>query len=342
MLPIPAIAQLVIVSVITLVITGCSYFNPPDDLVIRGATMGTTYTVKAVGLARGQQPKQIEQNITKLVDQVNSAMSTYMDDSELSRLNRAQQGVWIPVSDDLLKVLTMAHQVSVESDGWFDVTVGPLVNLWGFGPKRGDHAPSEADIQVQLKRVGYQLLEIDEAGKKVKRNADLYVDLSAIAKGYAVDKVADYLQQSGIKNFLVEIGGELRAHGRKTNGNSWRVAVESPTEGQRTVQRIIDVGNIAVATSGDYRNFYKEGGKRFSHSIDPKTGESIQHNLASITVLHRSTAMADAYATALNVMGPEKAKLLAERLKLPIFMIMRTESGFAEYANDSFKPFLLK
>lgn len=303
--------------------------------------MGTVYNVKVV-LAPEKQglAPQIPALLDAALQDVNDKMSTYKKDSELSRFNQSTETTPFAVSKGTAEVFAMSLQVSQESGGAFDVTVGPLVNAWGFGPPdTGDKAPSEEELTALRARVGYHNLSVDLAANTItKARADIYCDLSAIAKGYAVDKATEALEGLGIKDYMVEVGGEVRVAGLKADGSRWRIAIEMPDPDTRTVERVLELSNIALATSGDYRNFFEKDGVRFSHTIDPSTGRPIAHKLASVSVLHEKCAMADAYATAINVLGPEKGFELAEREGLAVLMMIHDDQGgFAPKATKAFE-----
>jgi len=265
-------------------------------------------------------------------------MSTYIDDSELSKINQNQTGEWIAVSKSLYQVLKQADNISSLSHGAFDITVGPLVNLWGFGPKGLSFiAPEEETIKQQLLTTGFKNLLFDDENNKIKKQLpELYLDLSAIAKGYAVDKVGLLLDSKGIAGYMIEIGGELRLKGLNIKKKPWRIAVEKPTADQRMIQKVLPLTDISLATSGDYRNFFEVEGVRFSHTIDPRTGKPITHKLASITILSDTTMKADALATALMVLGAEQGYQLAEKENIAALFIIKTKEGFIEKATTSF------
>jgi thiamine biosynthesis lipoprotein len=336
----PAASLLATLFVWLVLLPGCN--GQPDNqiLSVGGSTMGTTYTVKWVS-ARPDSVERISALLQQSLLGVNQAMSTYIEDSELSRFNREGAGYSTEVSAGLFEVLQLAQAISDSSQGAFDITVGPLVNLWGFGPDgRVTHAPTQALIDEARKRVGYQQLRLDAAGHRVTKLTDLYVDLSAIAKGYGVDELARVLEHEGIESYLVEIGGELRARGLKPDGNGWLIAIESPVETGRTVQRVIRVHETGVATSGDYRNYFEEGGVRFSHTLDPQTGRPITHKLASVTVLRPTCAEADALATALTVMGDERGYQYAVDNGIAAFFIVKSDAGFVERMTSQFEQYL--
>jgi thiamine biosynthesis lipoprotein len=250
------------------------------------------------------------------------------------------------VSRDTARVVTEAIHIGRESRGALDVTVGPLVNLWGFGPDaRPTKVPSDELIAQTRQKTGLGNLHVitsADADTLQKDIPDLYVDLSAIAKGFGVDKVAEYLESQGARNYLVEIGGELRINGVNGKGHPWRVAIEKPTVNAGSVQEVILPGDNGVATSGEYRNYYELDGKRFSHTMDPLTGKPIQHRLVSVTVIHPSCMTADGLATVFMVMGPEKSLAYAKERGLAIFTITKTDDGFEEAYSDAFKPYLVK
>lgn len=302
--------------------------------------MGTTYSVK---IARAKVDQGDEDALKAVLDEeldrINALMSTYRPDSELSRFNRAPVGEWFDVHPDTLEVVELAGELSTLSDGSFDVTVGPLVNLWGFGPDPAtDEVPPDDAIEAALARVGFDKLSVGDG--QLRRDADIYVDLSAIAKGYAVDRLATLLDAHGYEDYLVEVGGELRARGMSARGTPWRIAIERPDVAQRVPFTAIEVRDMALATSGDYRNYFEVDGQRYSHTIDPSTGRPIGHNLASVTVLAPTAALADGMATAINVMGAERGLALAEARNLAVFVIMKGSEGFIERHSSAFEVYL--
>jgi len=295
-----------------------------------GPTMGTSWSVT---IARDdlsiEQRGELQNAFEAELAGVDERMSTYRPDSELSLFNAAEADVAFPVSADTLEVFRIAREISERSDGAFDVTVDPLVAAWGFGATdRIPSAPPEAELASLRERVGFRFVEIDVAGSTLRKTrAGVRCDLSAIAKGYAVDRVATVLEDGGFRDFLVEVGGEVRARGRRLDGAAWRVAIERPESDRRVIFEIVGLREEALATSGDYRNFYEVGGRRVSHTIDPRTGRPVEHLLASVSVLHREAARADAWATALTVLGPEKGFARAESEGLGAFFIVRSADG---------------
>ncbi len=323
-------------------LSSCGNENAGRMLQLSGSTMGTFYNIKIVDFPAAMTRDSVEASVAAILEQVNSRMSTYRSDSELSRLNQNGSGGWIDVSTELLDVIEAARQVSVMSGGAFDVTVGPLVNLWGFGAE-GERrvAPSPTAIVETLSRVGYEKMSIRRSPPGIRKaNRDIYIDLSAIAKGYAVDRIADHLESRGARNYLVEIGGDLKVKGRNPKGGPWIVAIEKPAASGRSIQRLIQVTDQAIATSGDYRNFFENNGQRFSHTIDPTSGMPVSHRLASVTVLNQAAMRADALATALMVLGPKHGYELAHRLEMKAYFIAETEQGITENSTPGFKRYL--
>lgn len=325
---------------IWLALLGLAFFvsctHAPQQLAISGETMGTTYHVRYVSANPRHNPERVKEAVDAVLVQINAQMSTYDPESELSRFNQRSQTTPVVISRSLEEVVKRALEIAVESDGALDVTVGPLVNLWGFGPQaRPEQVPTDAELAQIRQQVGYQLLQL-ENHQMSKQVPELYVDLSTIAKGYGVDRVALVLEQLEIQNYLVEIGGEMRMKGSKPGDEPWRIAIEKPISTERSVQRVIEPGDAAVATSGDYRNYYEQDGVRFSHIIDPHSGKPIQHNLVSVTVITDTCMDADAYATALTVMGPQRALEFAEQKQLAVLLITREADGFKEHSSSAF------
>lgn len=311
-----------------LVLYSCAEFGV-NSRTFGGNTMGTTYMVRVVDDRLDEEfSDQIKQTIERELDRVNQLMSTYDPESELSRFNRFEDTqAFFSFSPETIEVFELAQRVSELSGGAFDITVGPLVNAWGFGPgERPAELPTESELEQLKQYVGYNLLEIEESGVRKSRTG-VYCDLGAIAKGYGVDRVADALEEMQIENYLVEVGGEVRCRGVNRKGKVWTIGIEKPVTYERQVQRPIRLSNLAMATSGDYRNFYEEDGRRYSHTIDPRTGRPVGHTLASVSVIDECCAYADAMATALMVLGPQKGFELAEEQSLAAFFIVHEPNG---------------
>ncbi len=317
------------------------------ELKIDGYTMGTTYMVKVIAM-KSKNSAVLKQNLQKQIDSLlykidKIQMSTYSPESELSRFNQYAKTDWFAVSAELAAVIAESHKIYRQTGGAFDITVGPLVNLWGFGPTEQKSAiPSSAEITAQKKLVGQNNISVNFNPPAVRKTMPAaYCDLSAVAKGYAVDAAAEFLAAAGYENYLVEIGGEIRAGGSKANGKVWRIGVATPVN-KGGIQKVVRVSNTGMATSGDYLNYFEKDGIRYSHTIDPQTGRPITHKLASVTVIDPSCMAADGYATAIDVMGPEKGFDFALKMNLPVFMIIRSENGFIEKMTPQFKKVFMK
>jgi thiamine biosynthesis lipoprotein len=306
-----------------------------------GAAMGTAWSVKLAEASLDAEARsRIAGEIERRLEEVETLMSTWRAESELSRFNRHRSTEPFAVSPQTLAVFRAAREVSDLSGGAFDVTVAPLVAAWGFGATdRLPEPPAEEELAALRERVGYWKIELDgEAGTLRKTEPDTTCDLSAIAKGYGVDRVAEALVQLGYEHFLVEVGGELRARGYKRDGSGWRVAIERPEAGAtRSIYEVIELRDTAVATSGDYRNYYEVDGERVSHTIDPRRGAPIRHGVASVSVLHPDAVRADALATALNVLGLQRGLAVAEQHGLgALFIVREPEGGFRSIATAPF------
>lgn len=325
-------------------LVSCTQKNSEQDqgVLLQGKTMGTTYHIKLYS----NQSTLNQQNLYEMVEselaRINQLMSTYIPDSELSLLNKAPADKPFALSPDNVEVLEESLRINQISNGAFDVTVGPLVNLWGFGPTgRITKQPSSEEISQVFQWVGSDKVSLN-GNLITKSHSKTYIDFSAIAKGYAVDKVAELLTAQGVNSYLVEIGGEMRLKGVKPNGEMWRVAVEKPVVNRREAQLVFSLGDMGMATSGDYRNYFEEDGVRFSHTIDPTTAKPITHKLASVTIVHPSAASADAIATAVNVMGPVKGIEFAEQHNIAAYLLIKTDDGFAEVLSSQFKQLIDK
>lgn len=320
-------------------LTACSD-DRAESIRIVGSTMGTTYHITVVDpakLSKTQLQVAIDQ---RLVD-LNQQMSTYISDSELSVFNSASVNSWQVVSDDFFKVLLTSLELGWLSNGAFDITVGPLVELWGFGRDQHDDAlPDPKQIQALLAELGFQHLQLDISTSSVMKQQPVAIDLSAVAKGYAVDQIAKLLSDSGSHNYMVEIGGEIRVKGHNPHGKLWRIAIEEPDGRLNGIHQAINITDQAIATSGDYRNYFEIDGVRYSHTISPKTGYPITHNVASVTVISDESAFADGLATAINVMGAEAGLKLANEHKFAVYLIIKTDNGFESLYSQAFIPYL--
>ena len=307
---------------------------------IKGKTMGTTYSILWTPKLSVSLSGTIQSEIDSLLMSLNSQMSTYDPSSELSLFNSKKAPASQEISTQFSDVISLSLSLSELTGGLFDVTVGPLVNLWGFGPdKTPIKAPTNKKIQEILKNIGSKGISLNQG--VLSKTDPRYIDLSAIAKGYAVDAVAELLDQHDINDYLVEIGGEMKAKGVKSPGVSWKIAIETPDLLVRKVHKILPVTDISIATSGDYRNYFELEGRRYSHSINPNTGKPVEHSLASVTILDESCARADALATAMLVMGMDKAKEFSELNDIKAYLIVRDQEGeFIEHLSPAFAGWL--
>jgi len=312
------------------------------EVVFDGTTMGTTYQVKLI-TGYFKSMSGIKDKIDKRLQAINQSMSTYLPDSEISRFNAIQDTrEKLAVSDDFLQVMLAARDIYEKTGGAWDGTIKPLVNLWGFGNTRQTHqVPDEAEIKKQMSWIGFQHIDIFPEGYLQKKKSTIMLDLASIAKGYAVDQVSELLQISGMENFLVEIGGEVFASGYRKDGTSWRVGINQPSTSSSIadVYQVAPLHNRAMATSGDYRNYFEAGGRRFSHIIDPRTGYPVNSNVVSVSIVADSCMVADGLATAIMVMGLENGMALINSLKgVEGFIIVRkTDDVYVHYMTDAFR-----
>jgi thiamine biosynthesis lipoprotein len=313
--------------------------TPPLTIEISGPIMGTSYSVKLDVPSLNLDDRELVASVIRArLDEVNGLMSTYDPESELSRFNASRTTEPQPMSAATLEVFEVAERVSAASGGALDVTVGPLVEAWGFGVAGQPPEPPSDELLTELaERVGYRLLSVDtDGGTLAKANPEVEADLSAVAKGYAVDRVAEALDSLGYHRYLVEVGGELKAGDAKADGSSWRVAIETPNAAVRQIYGVVELAREGVATSGDYRNFYELDGVEYAHLIDPRTSRPARHSGASVSVIHPSTTAADAWATALSVLGPEEGFEVAERVGLAALFITRSADEFTARATTEF------
>jgi len=326
-----------------LLLTGCTA-KTDEQLSLSGHTMGTTWSA-LIARPQGLDANAIQLAINKRLQEINQLMSTFITDSEISLFNQQQSRQWVSVSDDLVKLVAMANVISDKTQGGFDISAGPLVNLWGFGAANTTETrvPEAALLQSTLKRVGYKNLLYRKTPPALKKLVpDLYIDLSAIAKGFAVDELAALLKQQGATDFLIEIGGEMFAQGLSSRNDHWKVGIEKPVAGVRSVQQIVKLVDGAMATSGNYRNYFKLLGKRYSHLLDPRKGYPVTHQLASVSVFHKSVAQADAWATALMILGEREGFELAQSIELAAYFTYKDGNHFKTRYTTQFAPLLIE
>ena len=319
-------------------LNGC---GAEKEVVFDGTTMGTTYQVKIVA-GYFKSMSGLKEKIDSQLQAINQSMSTYLPDSEISRFNALQDTrEKLAVSNDFLQVMLAARDIYEKTAGAWDATIKPLVNLWGFGNARQEHHVPDADeIQKQLQYIGFQHIDIFPDGYLQKKKNTITLDLASIAKGYAVDQVSRLLQSRGLENFLVEIGGEVFASGYRKDGRPWRVGINQPSisASKADVYRVVPLHNRAMATSGDYRNYFEVQGQRFSHIIDPKTGYPVSNGLVSVSIVAGDCMFADGLATAIMVMGREQGMALINSLQdVEGFIIVRkSDNEYAHYASEAF------
>lgn len=324
-----------------LLIVGCSQSDEPQELYLEGKTMGTTFHIKVYAKQEKLDSLNLLPEINQLLKEINQSMSTYISDSEINQFNQLAAGQVMPISSDFRAVVSESIRLG-ESTKTLDVTMGPLIDLWGFGPdKKPTKRPSDAELAAMVNNIGVDKLMLTEQGL-AKTKDGLELSFSATAKGYGIDKVAELLESYDLTNYMVEIGGELRVSGTKPSNAAWRIAIEQPDAppGAREVHKVVEPGTNGMATSGDYRIFYEMEGETYSHLIDPITGMPSRHDLVSVTVLHPSAMTADGLATALTVMGMEKAQRYAKKHGLAVYLIAKSKDGLVTYSSPAFKPYL--
>lgn len=332
----PALALVVLL----LGLAACS--SDPQSVRLQGQVFGTGWSLVYQVDEGIPTPEVVEAEVLAAFAVVNESMNTYDPQSAISRFNALPAGEAMEMDWDFTYVFNEARRLTEITGGAYDVTVSPLIDLWGFGPAGATEMPSDARIAAVREHVGMDQLVWQPGIRTLeKRHAQVAVELSSIAKGYGVDLAADALDALGVLNFMLEVGGELQLRGNSPRGDAWRIAVERPDFGQGNIQATIGVSNTGVATSGDYRNFFEENGQRYSHLIDPRTGYPIAHDVVSVTVIHPSTALADAWATALCVLGSAAALEIAEQQALAVYLVRR-EAGVLEAAwSNGFQSYLV-
>lgn len=317
----------------------------PQVVEFSGQTMGSGYSVKYVPGEKTPSLPEVRALVDRRLVELNQSISTYVKDSEISLLNHGEVNQWHYPSAEFMRGLKIAKEVSSQTQGSYDPTVGPLVNLWGFGPSGPRLTPpSEEEIAKARSQVGLDKLEIDFEQGRLRRLQDgVYLDLSSIGQGLGIDMIRDILESLGVESYLINIAGELTAKGEKPEG-PWTVAIEAPHRERGVVQRLIELNNMALCTSGNYRQFFEAEGKRYAHTMDPTTGIPVQHRLISASVLNKrlSSARADAWATALLSVGPERAIELAEAHQLMAYFIIEQGEDTEEKYQEIFSSLWLE
>lgn len=316
--------------IFTLFLAACS--EDPSENVVRlsGETMGTTYHITAVGVPDGVSEQTLSDDVKAVLADVNGKMSNWDKNSEVSRFSASDSTEPFKVSADFVMIMKAANQIHADSEGKFDLTLGPLIELWGFGPRKPeDPIPSDAEIETALAHVGQdRLLTLDEANSTVsKSDPSVGINLSAIAKGFGIDAVAGKLKDLGVASYMVEIGGDLVTAGDNEKGEAWRIGIEKPEPGEKSIEEVVALKDKGLATSGDYRNFVEVDGKRYSHIIDPTTGRPITHYTTSVSVIADNAMLADGWATAMLALGNEKGMEIAKEKGIAAFFITRNGGG---------------
>lgn len=315
-------------------LTGCWFSEPVEEF--GGPTMGSTYTVKYVRSKDSPSVELLKRETDAILSGVDVQMSTYRDDSAIEQFNQAPAGTCQAMPDGVLELVDAGRVLHEQSQGAFDLTLEPLLNLWGFGPKaRAEKVPSAEQLTAARARVGMQHLRRD--GQQLCKEVDVQVDFNSIAAGYAVDKLVQRFTELGVTSYMVEVTGELKAAGKKPDGQPWRIGLEAPQDGQRVAQRVLAVDGYGISTSGDYRNYFEEKGQRYSHTLDPLTGAPITHKLAAVTVADKSTLRADGLSTVLMVMGTERGLAFAERMGIAAFFVTREGDAFVTQTTQAFE-----
>ena len=303
---------------------------------IYGGTMGSTYSIKWVGAEETPSPENLQVSIESLLAEFDSEVSTWRDDSDLARFNGLPAGSCQDMPESVLEMLSLAEELHEHSNGGFDITIGPLLSIWGFhGGPAGQSIPDPEVLNEVLQKVGQR--HVRRVDDKLCKDAAVQVDLSSVAAGYMVDRVAEHLVAQGITSYMVEITGELKAAGLKPGNLPWRIAIEEPRDDNRIAQLILPLDGYGVSTSGDYRNYFEHEGRRYSHTFDPRSGQPVMHQLAAVTVVHPDTARADGLSTLLLVKGPERGWLYAVEQDIAALFVIRNGVGFESRSTPRFK-----
>ncbi|NUU34814.1 FAD:protein FMN transferase [Pseudomonas sp. C2B4] len=319
---------------LTGILSGCG--NGDAIETFGGPTMGSTYSVKYVRHTDLPAPTVVQVEVEKILAEVDQQMSTYRSDSDITRFNQLPANRCQKMPAPILELVRVGEQLSEQSEGSFDLTVEPLLDLWGFGPQaREEKVPTAEALAEVRQRVGHGHLRID--GDQLCKDAAVEVDFNSIAAGYAVDRIAARLEALGIRNYLAEATGELKAAGKKPDGSPWRIALEEPRDDQQAVERIVAVDGYGLSTSGDYRHYFQQDGRRYSHTFDARTGAPVSHTLASVTVIHPSALMADGLSTLLLILGPERGWNYAEKHDIGAFFVIRADTGFVTRTSRAFE-----
>jgi thiamine biosynthesis lipoprotein len=314
-------------------LAGCSQGDTLER--ISGPTMGSSFTVQYVRTAQGPTPERVRQEVQGVLEGIDKRFSTYRSDSLTETFNRLPANSCQRMPAEVLELVRVGEQLSQQSEGAFDLTVEPLLDLWGFGPQsRQEKVPDAQALASTRQRVGYGHLRI--VGEQLCKDAAVQIDFNSIAAGHAVDLLVERLEALGVADLLVEVTGELKALGRKPDGSHWKVALELPRDDRQIAQQIVVVDGYGVSTSGDYRNYFEENGQRYSHTFDARQGKPVQHELAAVTVFDRSALMADGYSTLLLILGPQQGWDFALKHEIAALFVTRVGDGFVSRSTPAF------
>lgn len=320
-------------------LTGCE--RAPQPVRLQGSVFATGWSLVYVPEEGGPEAEAVRAELQGVFDLVNRSMNSYDPTSTLGQFNNLPAGEAVEVDWDFAYVFNEARTLTEITDGSYDVTVSPLLALWGFGPQGPEAFPAPEAIEAAKAQIGLARFDWESRTRMLSKRVDgASLEFSSIAKGYAVDLAGDALDELGIRHFMFEIGGEMQLRGKSPRGDAWRVAIERPDTGRPGIQAAIALTDTGVATSGDYRNYFERDGKRYSHLIDPRTGYPIEHDLVSATVVHPSTALADAWATALCIMGTERSLALAEARNVAVYLVQRQGDELIPVWSSAFEPYL--
>jgi thiamine biosynthesis lipoprotein len=339
---VPVWVRVGVAACLALAIAACE--APARVQSLDGESMGSTWSVRYVGADASRSA--VRAAIVARLNQVDRQMSTWKSDSDLSRFNDAPAATWVDVPEELFDVVEAALALASDTQGAYDPTIGPLVDLWGFGADGSRRQPpDDASIDALRARVGWQRLKLDRAQRRILQAGGIHLDLSSIAPGHAVDRIAVHLDSQGIADYLVEVGGELRSRGRKPDGAAWQVAIQRPLDNDTATggivpAHVVALRDAALGASGDYRHFFKAGGRRYAHRIDPRTGYPVDNGVASVTVLRAQCMDADSLATAFSILGVRDGLAYARERDIGVLFIVREGDRFEERMSPAFADLL--
>ena len=330
-------AILVIIALFCLSCSNEKYYNAE----IKGNTMGTFYFIEVIDVPVEIKTNKIELEIKNSLIKVNKILSNWDEESEISIINKIDKTQAIKISDELNEVFKTAKEINIKSNGFFDLTLDPIIELWGFGykGKQMEIIPTNEQIKKALSSIGQKsFLKNDFANNEItKKNKNLKINLSSIGKGYGIDLIGKKLDQLGIKNYIINIGGDILTKGYNSKKENWVIGIENPNLKEKFIKEIVNITNKGLATSGDYKNFFTKNGNRYSHIINPKTGKPITHSTKSVTVIHENSIKADGWATAFLVLGSSQGLKIAEKEKIAVLFIDKINNKLIKFKSSTFK-----